>query len=59
MPFTKAQLEDSSELRDMAYGWGKIVSRRAYGEEGPGLDVDFDNAGRHDEHVYDGFDDAG
>ena len=43
MPFTKAQLEDSSDLRDMAYGWGKIVSRRAYGEEGPGLDIDFES----------------
>ncbi len=29
MPFTKGQPEDLSELRDMAYGWGKVVSRRA------------------------------
>jgi hypothetical protein len=43
MPFTKAQPEHPSELRDMAYGWGKIVSRRAYGDEGPGLDTDFDS----------------
>lgn len=43
MPFTKTPSEDSSELRDMAYGWGKIVTRRAYGEEGPGLDIDFDS----------------
>ena len=43
MPFTKAQSEDSSNLRDLAYGWGKIVSRRAYGDEGPGLDIDFDS----------------
>ena len=43
MPFTKGQPEDLSELRDMAYGWGKIVSRRAYGDEGPGLDLDFDS----------------
>ena len=42
MPFTKGQADDRSELRDMAYGWGKIVCRRAYGEEGPGLDLDFD-----------------
>lgn len=42
MPFTKSQPEDSSELRDLAYGWGKIVTRRAFGEEGPGLDLDFD-----------------
>ncbi len=43
MPFTKARSEDSSDLRDMAYGWGEIVSRRAYGDEGPGLDLDFDS----------------
>ena len=30
------------EIRDLAAGWGKIVARRAFGESGPGLDVDFD-----------------
>jgi len=43
MPFTKAQPDESSKLHDMAYGWGKIASRRAYGDEGPGLDIDFDS----------------
>lgn len=43
MPFTKSPSEDPSPLQDMAYGWGKIVTRRAYGEEGPGLDLDFDS----------------
>jgi hypothetical protein len=43
MPFTKGQPEDLSNLRDLAYGWGKVVSRRAYGDEGPGLDIDFDS----------------
>ena len=43
MPFTKGQSDDRSELRDTAYGWGKIVARRAYGDEGPGLDLDFDS----------------
>ena len=43
MPFTKNQTEDQSELRDLAYGWGKIVTRRAFGEAGPGLDLDFDS----------------
>lgn len=43
MPFTKAQAEDLSQLRDMAYGWGKIASRRTYGIEGPGLGIDFDS----------------
>jgi hypothetical protein len=43
MPFIKSQSDDPSDLRDMAYGWGKIVTRRAYGEDGPGLDLDFDS----------------
>jgi hypothetical protein len=43
MPFTKGPSDDLSNLRDMAYGWGKVVSRRAYGDEGPGLDIDFDS----------------
>jgi hypothetical protein len=43
MPFTKGQSDDSSELRTLAYGWGKVVSRRAYGEQGPGLDLDYDS----------------
>ncbi len=43
MPFTKGQPEDLSDLRDMAYGWGKVASRRAYGDQGPGLDIDFDS----------------
>jgi len=43
MPFTKGQAEDLPNLRDMAYGWGKVVSRRAFGDEGPGLDIDFDS----------------
>src|SRR4051794_11666475 len=43
MPFTKAQPEDLSHLREMGYGWGKVVSRRAYGEDGPGPDIDFDS----------------
>ena len=30
------------EIRDLAAGWGKIVARRAFGDQGPGLDVDFD-----------------
>ena len=43
MPFIKGRADDFQELRDLAYGWGKIVTRRAYGEEGPGLDLDFDS----------------
>src|SRR5207302_11425084 len=29
------------EIRDLAEGWGKIVARRAFGDDGPGLDTDF------------------
>ena len=43
MPFTKSQPEDLSKIRDLAFGWGKIVTRRAYGDQGPGLDLDFDS----------------
>jgi hypothetical protein len=43
MPFTRAQSDDLASLRDMASGWGRIVARRAYGDDGPGLDLDFDS----------------
>ncbi|MDY3555891.1 phage terminase large subunit family protein [Gemmata sp. JC717] len=36
--FTAAEL---GQLRELAAAWGKIVSKRAFGEDGPGLDVDF------------------
>ena len=42
MPFTKNQTKDRDELYDLVYGWGKVVTRRAFGEAGPGLDLDFD-----------------
>jgi hypothetical protein len=35
--FTPQELH---ELRELAAQWGKIVARRVYGEQGPGLDVD-------------------
>ena len=38
-PFTPQEL---LELRQLAAQWGKIVARRAFGDDGPGLDVDFD-----------------
>lgn len=37
-PFTPQEL---LELRQLAAAWGKIVARRAFGDDGPGLDVDF------------------
>ena len=41
MPRTTGRSEDGSAARHRAYGWGKVVSRRACGDEGPGLDLDF------------------
>jgi hypothetical protein len=37
-PFTPQELD---ELRNLAAQWGQIVSRRAFGDAGPGLEVDF------------------
>ena len=31
--------EDVRQLRELAAQWGKVVARRAFGPEGPGLDV--------------------
>jgi hypothetical protein len=33
--------EELDQLRALAAQWGKIVSKHAFGDEGPGLDVDF------------------
>jgi hypothetical protein len=33
--------EELQELHRLAAQWGKIVSRHAFGDDGPGLDVDF------------------
>jgi hypothetical protein len=42
MAFVKNQSKDPDELHDLVYNWGKVVTRRAFGEAGPGLDLDFD-----------------
>ena len=42
MPFKRAASPNEDEIRPLAEGWGKIVTRRAFGEDGPGLDLDFD-----------------
>src|SRR5262249_7329482 len=34
--------EELQQLRHLAAQWGKIVARRAFGDDGPGLDVDLD-----------------
>jgi len=33
--------EELQELRTLAARWAKIVSQRAFGDDGPGLDIDF------------------
>lgn|SRR5579871_1191240 len=33
--------EELDQLRALAAEWGKIVSKRAFGDDGPGLEVDF------------------
>jgi hypothetical protein len=33
--------EDLQQVRDLAFGWGRIVARRAFGEGGPGAGLDF------------------
>jgi hypothetical protein len=33
--------EELQELHSLARGWAKIISKRAFGDAGPGLDVDF------------------
>ena len=38
LPYTPEEL---NELRSLATNWGKIVSKRAFGDDGPGLNVDF------------------
>jgi hypothetical protein len=43
MPFQKATPPHTSELHDLAHGWGKIIARRAFGDDGPDLDADFDS----------------
>jgi hypothetical protein len=42
MPKRKLSSEQLAAIKDLAKQWGQIVARRAYGEGGPGLDVDFD-----------------
>lgn len=33
--------QDLQDIRDLAARWGKIVARRAFGDQGPGLDTNF------------------
>lgn len=40
MSTRKLSVQDFEKIKQLAKGWGKIVVRRAFGDEGPGLDVD-------------------
>src|SRR5262245_26449424 len=42
MPTRKLTPEQLAAIKGLAKQWGQIVARRAYGSDGPGLDVDFD-----------------
>lgn len=42
MATRKLSPEQLASLEELAQQWGKIVANRAYGEDGPDLDVDFD-----------------
>ena len=38
----KLSPDQLQEIRDLAARWGKVVARQAFGETGPGTDVDLD-----------------
>jgi hypothetical protein len=40
MATTQLSPQELQKIRDLAAQWGKIVARRAFGDTGPGLDVD-------------------
>lgn len=42
MPKRKLMSEQLAAVEELAKQWGKVVAKSAYGEGGPGLDVDFD-----------------
>ena len=41
MPTPRFTPEELQELHTLAAQWAKIVSKRAFGDDGPGLNVDF------------------
>ncbi len=41
MPQTNLTPQQLDKLRQLAARWGKIVCRQAFGDNGPGLDMDF------------------
>ena len=41
MPRRNFTPQELQKIRELAAGWGKIVARQAFGDDGPALDVDF------------------
>src|SRR5262249_42455421 len=41
MPRRSFTPQELQKIRALAAGWGKIIARQAFGDDGPGLDVDF------------------
>ena len=39
-PSVNSPPQDLQKIHDLAHQWGKIVVRHAFGDDGPGLDVD-------------------
>jgi hypothetical protein len=39
MPSARPSPEDIRKIRELATAWGKVVARRAFGPQGPGLEV--------------------
>ena len=42
MPRRHFTPQELRELRELAAQWGKIIARRAFGDDGPGPDIDLD-----------------
>jgi hypothetical protein len=40
MASRRVAAEKLAQLKELAHGWGRIIAEEAYGENGPGLDVD-------------------
>jgi hypothetical protein len=41
MARTQLNPQDLRNIRELAARWGKIIARQAFGEHGPGTDIDF------------------
>jgi hypothetical protein len=41
MPHRQLSAQDLQEIRAFAAHWGKIIARRAFGDQGPSAEVDF------------------